>query len=102
MKDKKGASYILEIKIYRDWSKRLFELSQSTYMNKMIKWFIIEEFKRLYLRISHEIHISKDMLQFEKDMMEMISQASAIRSIIYAMLCTKSYVYYALSIMSRY
>ena len=50
MKNKREAN-ILEIKIYRDKFKRLFELLQSTYMDKMMKWFIMEESKRLYLHI---------------------------------------------------
>ena len=37
MKDLGDASYILGIKIYRDRSKRLIGLSQSTYIDKVLK-----------------------------------------------------------------
>ena len=42
MKDLGEATYILGIKIYRDRSKRLFGLSQSTYIDNMLKRFSIE------------------------------------------------------------
>ena len=37
MKDLSEAAYILGIKIYRDRSRRLIGLSQSTYLNKILK-----------------------------------------------------------------
>ena len=55
MKDLKEAAYILGMKIYRDRSKRLLELSQSTYIDTILKWFSIENFKKSYLSIGHEI-----------------------------------------------
>ena len=39
MKDLGEASYILGIKIYRDRSRRLIGLSQSTYLDKILKKF---------------------------------------------------------------
>ena len=41
------AAYILGIKIYRDRFKRLFALSQSTYIEKMLKRFSMEQSKRV-------------------------------------------------------
>ena len=46
MKDLGEATYILGIKIYRDRSKRLLSLSQSTYIDKMLKRFSMEQSKR--------------------------------------------------------
>ena len=37
------ATYLLGIKTYRDKSKRLFGLSQSTYIDKMLKRFSMED-----------------------------------------------------------
>ena len=54
MKDLREAAYILGMKIYRDRSKRLLRLSQSTYVDTILKWFSIENFKKDYLSISHE------------------------------------------------
>jgi hypothetical protein len=38
MKDLGEAAYILGIRIYRDRSKRLIGLSQSTYINKVVAY----------------------------------------------------------------
>ncbi|KAK1644404.1 hypothetical protein QYE76_062209, partial [Lolium multiflorum] len=43
MKDLGEASYILGIKIYRDRSRRLIGLSQSTYLDKILKKFRMDE-----------------------------------------------------------
>ena len=42
IKDLGKATYILGIKIYRDRSTRLLALSQSTYIEKMLKRFSID------------------------------------------------------------
>ena len=49
MKDLGEAAYILGIKIYRDRSKRLLALSQSTYLEKVLKRFKMDTSKRGYL-----------------------------------------------------
>ena len=59
MKDLGEAAYILGIKIYRDRSKRLIGLSQDTYIDKVLKWFNMEEAKKGFLPMSHGIHLSK-------------------------------------------
>ena len=55
MKDLGEASYILGMKIYRDRSKRMLGISQSTYIETMLKRFGMENFKKGYLLINHEI-----------------------------------------------
>ncbi|KAL0400303.1 UNVERIFIED_CONTAM: Retrovirus-related Pol polyprotein from transposon TNT 1-94 [Sesamum radiatum] len=52
MKDMGEASYILGIKIYRDRSKRMLGLTQSSYIEKVLKRFRMEHSKRGAL--SHE------------------------------------------------
>ena len=42
MKDLREVTYILGIKIYRDRSKRFLSLSQSTYIDKILKRFNME------------------------------------------------------------
>ena len=101
MKDLGEATYILGIKIYRDRSKRFLGLSQSTYIDKMLKRFSMDQSKRGYISITHGITLSKSMCpktQDEKTRMSMTPYASTIRSILYAMLCTRPDVSYALSI----
>ena len=105
MKDLGEASYILGIKIYRDRSKRMLGLSQSRYIDLVLKRFSMEESKRGYLPMSQGIHLSKKMspkTPEERNRMSSIPYASAIGSIMYAMLCTRPDVAYALGIVSRF
>ena len=80
MKDLGEASYILKMKNYTDESKRLFELSQSTYIDIILKWFSMENFKKGYLPIGHEIFFSKNYLIIpqEREHISKISHASAV------------------------
>ena len=59
MKDLGEASYILGMRIYRDRSKKLLGLSQSTYIDTMLKKFSMENSKKDYLPIGHGISLSK-------------------------------------------
>ena len=46
MKDLGEAAYILGIKIYRDRSRRLIRLSMSTYLDKILKEFKMDQSKK--------------------------------------------------------
>ena len=61
MKDLGEASYILGIKIYRDRSKRMLGLSQSRYIDLILKRFSMDGSKRGYLPMSQDIHLFKKM-----------------------------------------
>ncbi|KAK8623460.1 hypothetical protein V6N13_118345 [Hibiscus sabdariffa] len=105
MKDLGEAAYILGVKIYRDRSRRLLGLSQSTYIDKVLKRFSMEESKRGFLPMRHGISLSKEMCPStpqESERMSQIPYASAIGSIMYAMISTRPDLSYALSMISRY
>ncbi|CAA0811089.1 cysteine-rich RLK (RECEPTOR-like protein kinase) 8, partial [Striga hermonthica] len=105
MKDLGEASFILGIKIYRERFKRMIGLSQSTYINKVLKRFSMEESKRGYIPMSHGVSLSKTMspnTPEEREWMSHIPYASAIGSIMYAMLCIRPDVAHVLSVTSRY
>ena len=105
MKDLGEAAYILGIKIYRDKSKRMIGLSLSTYIDKVLNRFSMQNSKRGFLPMCHGISLSKTRcptMQDERDRMSKIPYTSAIGSIMYAMLCTLPDVSYALSMTSRY
>ena len=105
MKDLGEAAYILGIKIYRDRSKKLIGLSQSTYIDKVLKRFSMQDSKRGFLPMGHGISLCKSQCpktQDERDRMQKIPYASAMGSIMYAMLCTRPDVSCALSLTSRY
>jgi hypothetical protein len=106
MKDLGEVAYILGIKIYRDRSKGLYiGLSQDTYIDKVLKRFNMEEAKKGFLLMSHGIHLSKTQCPsttVERERMSRISYASAIGSIMYALICTHPDISYAHSVTNRY
>ena len=67
MKDLGEVTYILGIKIYRGRSKRLRGLSQSTYIDKRLKRFSMEQSKRGFILIIHRITLSKSMCPRTQD-----------------------------------
>ena len=105
MKDLGEATYILGIRIYRDRSKRLIGLSQSTYIGKVLERFNMQDSKKGFLPMSHGLSLSVSQCpatREQRDKMIGIPYASAIGSIMYAMLCTRPDVSYALSMTSRF
>ena len=105
MKDLGEAACILGINIYRDRSKRFLGLSQSIYIDKVLLRFSMQNSKKGFLPMSHGMSLSKTQdpsSREERDRMDQIPYASAIGSIMYAMLCTRPDVSYALSMTSRY
>ena len=105
MKDLGEASYILGIKIYRDRSRRLIGLSQSTYLDKILKKFKMDGSKKGFLPMLQGKTLSKTQSPAtaeEREIMDKIPYASAIGSIMYAMLCTRPDIAYAVSLTSRY
>ena len=105
MKDLGKASYILEMKIYRDRSKRLLGLSQSTYIDILLKRFNIDRFKKGYLPIGHGITLSKKdypITPEERKHISRIPYALVVGSIMYAMTCTRPDVAYSLGVVSKY
>ncbi|KAM2132483.1 hypothetical protein ACFX1Q_013870 [Malus domestica] len=105
MKDLGDASYVLWIKLYRDRSRKLIGLSQSMYIDKVLSRFQMEQSKKGFLPVRHGIHLSKSMepkTPEEIRQMNMIPYASAIGSLMYAMICTRPDIAYAVSITSRY
>ena len=105
MKDLGEASYILGIKIYRDRSKRLIGLSQDTYLDKILKRFGMADSKKGAIPMVTGTRLSKTQCPIGADELKKMSEvpyASAIGSIMYAMICTRPDISYALSATSRY
>ncbi|KAK1648037.1 hypothetical protein QYE76_065842 [Lolium multiflorum] len=105
MKDLGEAAYILGIKIYRDRSRRLIGLSQSTYLDKILKKFRMDESKKGFLPMLPGKVLSKTQgpaTADERERMSKIPYASAVGSIMYAMLCTRPDIAHVVSLTSRY
>ena len=58
MKDLGEAAYVLGIKIYRDKSRRLIGLSQSTYHDKVLKKFKMDRLKKGFLPVLQGMKLS--------------------------------------------
>jgi hypothetical protein len=53
------AAYILGIKIYRDRSRRLIKLSQSTYLTSFLKEFKMDQSKKKFLPVLRGVKLSE-------------------------------------------
>src|SRR3954470_7250848 len=99
------AAYILGINIYRDRLRRLIGISQSTYLDKILKKFKNGSVKERVLPMLQGVKLSKTQSPTtteDRERMKVIPYASAIGSIKYAMLCTRPIVYPALSLAREY
>ena len=105
MKDLGEAAYILGIKIYRDRSRCLIGLSQSTYLDKILKKFNMDQSKKGFLLVLQGVKLSSAQSPTtaeDREKMSVIPYASAIGSIMYAMLCTRPGVRLAVSLVGKY
>ena len=105
MKDLGESAYILGIKIYRDRSRCLIGLSQSTYLDKVLKKFKMDQSKKWFLHVLQGVKLSQTQCPTtseDREKMKVIPYASTIGSIMYAMLCTRPIVYLSMSFARRY
>ena len=105
MKDLGEAAYILGIKIYRDRSRRLIGISQSTYLDTISKKFKMDQSKKGFLPVLQGVKLSQTQCPTtveDREKMKVIPYASAIGSIMYAMSCTRPDVCLAISLAGRY
>ncbi|GJX71954.1 hypothetical protein Tco_0309125 [Tanacetum coccineum] len=87
---RREAAFILGIKIYRDRSKRLVELSQNAYMDKILKRYKMDNSKR-------SAQTPKGV-----NRMKNVPYASSVGSIMYAVRCTRPDVAFPQNITSRF
>ena len=70
------------------------------YIDRILNRFDMQNSKRGFLPMSHGVHLSKTICprtQAEKDKMDKVPYASAIGSIMYAMICTRLDISYAVN-----
>ncbi|GJV13357.1 hypothetical protein Tco_1354898 [Tanacetum coccineum] len=105
MKDLGEATFILGIKIYRDRSKRLIGLSQSAYMDKILKRFRMDTSKRGYIPMQERLALNKIQgasTPEEVKHMKNVPYSSAVGSIMYVVRCTRPDVAFAQNLTSRF
>lgn len=105
MKDLGEAGHVLGIKIIRDRKKRMLCLSQATYIDTVLTRFSMQNSKKGFLPFRHGVPLSKDMCPKtpkEIEDMKAVPYASAVGSLMYAMLCTRPDICFAVGMVSRY
>ncbi|KAL8091512.1 hypothetical protein AgCh_033945 [Apium graveolens] len=105
MKDLGEAAYILGIKVIRNHKKRMLALSQEPYIDEVLARFNMQNSKKGFLPFKHGVALSKKQCpSTPKDIesMKAVPYASACGSLMYAMLCTRPDICFAVGMVSRY
>jgi hypothetical protein len=105
MKDMGDANYVLGVKIIRDRAKWLLGLTQETYIKKMLERYHMQDIKPMDTLVDKSLSLSSDIYPKtleEKEKMSRVPYASAVNSLMYAMMCTRSDICYAVGLVSRY
>ena len=103
MKDLGEANFILVIKLWQDRKNEVLGLSQAGYIDKVLERFSMQNSKKGLLPFRHGIPLSNDQKPKtikEENIMRQIPYASAIGSLMYAMLCTRPNICYLVGIVS--
>ncbi|KAL0409780.1 UNVERIFIED_CONTAM: Retrovirus-related Pol polyprotein from transposon TNT 1-94 [Sesamum radiatum] len=89
MKNLGEASYILGIKIIRDRSKRMLGMTQTSYVEKVLKRFKMENSKRGFLPVRHGVKLSKKQSpKTDEELRKMFDIPYASSVGVYSMLCS--------------
>jgi len=105
MKDLGAAKQILGMRITRDRKNRKLTLSQSEYIEKVLKRFNMHNAKPFSIPLASHFKLSKEVCprtQEEMAHMSKVPYASAIGSLMYAMVCTRHNIAHAVGVVSRY
>ena len=99
------AKQILGMHIVRDWANKLWWLSQEKYVTKVLQRFNVQNAKLVgstLLRNNKLFEGQCSKTKPEKDEMNKIPYASAVGSLMYAMVCTRPDIAYAIGVVSRF
>jgi Reverse transcriptase (RNA-dependent DNA polymerase) len=106
MKDLGAAKQILGLKIERDMKNKLLKLCQREYITKVLRRFNMENAKQVSTPLAgHFKNLSKlncPKTEEEHKRMKNIPYASAVGSLMYAMVCTRPNISHAVGVVSRY
>ena len=105
MKDLGEASHILGNKLLWDRQKRMLGLSQENYIEQILTIFNMIDSKKGFVLFRVGISLSGNQhpkTPAEIEWMREISYASTVESLIYAMLCTRPDICFAIDMVSRY
>jgi hypothetical protein len=105
MKDLGAARKILGMEIKRDRKSGLLFLSQHSYIQKVLHRFNMHDCKPVSTPIAPHFKLSSAQCPTEDadlQYMSMVPYSSAVGSLMYAMVCSRPDLSYAMSLVSRY
>ncbi|RVW38125.1 Retrovirus-related Pol polyprotein from transposon TNT 1-94 [Vitis vinifera] len=105
MKDLGAAKQILGMRIIRNKANGTLKLSQSEYVKKVLSRFNMNEAKPVSTPLGSHFKLSKEQspkTEEERDHMSKVPYASAIGSLMYAMVCTRPDIAHAVGVVSRF
>ena len=105
MKDMGEATYVIGIEIFRNRSQGMLGLSQKSYINKVLERFRMQNCSASPVPIQKGDKFS--LMQcpqndLERKQMETIPYASVVGSLMYAQICTRPDISFAVGMLGRY
>ncbi|KAK9218753.1 hypothetical protein WN943_007390 [Citrus x changshan-huyou] len=105
MKDLGPANKILGMQIHRDRNNRKIWLSQKNYLKKILRRFNMQDCKSISTPLPVNFKLSSSMRpsnEAERNDMSRVPYASAVGSLMFAMICTRPDIAQAVGVVSRY
>ena len=105
MKDLGDANHFLGMSIKRNRKKGILELSQESYIQKVLQRFKMQEGKAVSTPLPSYLKLSKDdspKSDAEKAEMAKVPYSSAVGSLMYIMIATRPDIAFAVGMVSRY
>eukprot|EP00253_Pinus_taeda_P022152 PITA_22152 len=105
IKDLGAANYILGMEIKRDRAKRKLWLNQRKYVETTLQRFNMQDSKPVKFPIPVGVRLSAEQCpktQEEEEDMSRVPYASAVCSLMYAMVCTRPNIAHAVGVLSRF
>ena len=105
MKDLGPASQILGMKIIRDRKSQKLWLSQERYVERVLERFNMSKAKAVCAPLTSHFKLSSAQCpksEADKEEMKKVPYASAVGSLMYAMVCTRPDIAHAVGVVSRY
>jgi len=99
------ARYVLGVEIFRNHSKKLLDLIQEAYINKILERFQMHYSKLVDTPVEKGITLSLNKclkIDKEKERLSNVPYVSVIRSLIYGMLYTRRDICFAANLATRY
>ena len=105
MKDMGEASYVIGIKIHRDRDQGILGLSQQTYISKVLERFRMQNCSTNATPFKKGDKFSLAQCpknELERKQMERVPYASVVGSLMYAQICTRPDIAFAIGMLGRY